>query len=30
VETWSTDQMMYVGTPCTAGPTYDSSAGASH
>ena len=30
VETWSTDKMMYVGTPCTAGPTYDSSAGASH
>jgi hypothetical protein len=30
VETWSTDQMMYVGTPCTAGPTYENSAGASH
>jgi hypothetical protein len=30
VETWSTDKMMYVGTPCTAGPAYENSTGASH
>ena len=30
VETWSTDRMMSVGTPCVSGPTYDSSAGVSH
>jgi hypothetical protein len=30
VETWSTDKMMYVGTPCTAGPAYENSTGVSH
>jgi hypothetical protein len=29
VETWSTEKMMYVGTPCTSGPTYENPAGAS-
>ena len=29
VETWSTEKMMYVGTPCTSGPNYENPAGAS-
>ncbi len=29
VETWSTDKMAYVGTPCAAGTTYENPAGAS-
>ena len=29
VETWSTEKMMHVGTPCTSGPTYENPAGAS-
>jgi hypothetical protein len=29
VETWSTEKMMYVGTPCTSGTTYENPAGAS-
>jgi hypothetical protein len=29
VETWSTEKMMYVGTPCTSGQTYENPAGAS-
>ena len=30
VETWSTEKMMYVGTPCVSGPSYENSTGASH
>ncbi len=29
IETWSTDKMMYVGTPCVPGTTYENPAGAS-
>lgn len=29
VETWSTDKMTYVGTPCSAGTTDENPAGAS-
>jgi hypothetical protein len=30
IETWSTEKMMYVGTPCVSGPSYENSTGASH
>ncbi len=29
IETWSTEKMMYVGTPCSSGTTYENPAGAS-